>query len=239
MYHGPNKGANHVEDLFRMLAGRFRNENLLVIPHFGGRPGNPEWHNPALQRSIEIFSDHRRSEDWTTTFLKRGYRVGVMASTDNHAGNAGYGVRRREVTAGEEGEVFSRTSPAERGTSLVAAYAPELTREAVFQAIYHRRTYATTGSRIILRFEVSGLPMGSEGRVTDPPRIVVEAEGTAPIEKLRIVKNGRVIHAVGGGSRSARVVYTDTSGDTAGKFYYVDLVQEDGEKAVSSPVWVN
>ena len=239
MYHGPNKGANHVEDLFRMLAERFRNENLLVIPHFGGRPGNPEWHNPALQRSIEIFSDHRRSEDWTNSFLKRGYRVGIMASTDNHAGNAGYGVRRREAVVGEEGEVFSRVSPAERGTSLVAAYAPALTREAVFQAIYHRRTYATTGSRIILRFELNGLPMGSEGRVSGPPRIVVEAEGTAPIEKLRIVKNGRVVHTAGDGGTSAKLEYTDTSGDYSEKFYYIDLVQTDGEKAISSPVWIN
>ncbi len=239
MYHGPNKGANHVEDLFRMLGERFRNENLLVIPHYGGRPGNPAWHNPKLQRAIEIFSDHRRSEDWATGFLKQGYRLGIMASTDNHAGNAGYGVRRQERMVGQEGEVFSRRSPAERGTSLVAAYAPELTREAVFQAIYHRRTYATTGSRIILRFEVSGLPMGSEGRVQGPPRIVAEAEGAAPVKLLRIVKNGVVIHSIAPASRSARIEYTDTSGDYENKFYYIDLVQEDGEKAISSPVWIN
>ena len=63
MYHGPDKGANHVEDLFRLLWPRYRHENILVIPHFGGRQANPAWHNPVLQRQIEIFSDHRRSED--------------------------------------------------------------------------------------------------------------------------------------------------------------------------------
>lgn len=239
MYHGPNKGAGHVEELFRTLGERFRNENLLVIPHFGGRRGNPEWHNPRLQRSIEIFSDHRRSEDWATSFLKTGHRVGIMASTDNHAGNAGYGIRGRQVVAGEEGEVFSRTSPAERGTALVAACAPSLTREAVFQALYHRRTYATTGSRIVLRFEVNGQPMGSEIRAQGPVRIMVEAEGTAPIDRLRIVKQGQVIHSVSPGGRSARFEFTDSSGECRGKYYYVDLVQTDGEKAISSPVWVD
>jgi hypothetical protein len=77
MYHGPNKQAGHVEDLFRLLSESFRDENLLVIPHFGGRRGNPEWHNPKLQRGVEIFSDHRRSEDWASTFLEKGHRVGL------------------------------------------------------------------------------------------------------------------------------------------------------------------
>ena len=110
-------------------------------------------------RSIEIFSDHRRSEDWATQFLTNGYRLGIMASTDNHAGNAGFGVRRAAVTVGEEGEVFERRSPAENGTALVAVYAPELTRKGIFQGMYHRRTYATTGTRIILDFELNGAPM--------------------------------------------------------------------------------
>ena len=41
-YHGPGRQSGHVEDLFRTLAGNFRDENLLTIPHYGGRPGNPE-----------------------------------------------------------------------------------------------------------------------------------------------------------------------------------------------------
>jgi hypothetical protein len=239
MYHGPRKQANHVEDLFRLLADRYRDENVMAIPHYGGRHGNPEWHNPKLQRQIEIFSDHRRSEDWATTFLEKGYRVGVMASTDNHAGNAGYGVRRNAVTRGEEGEVFSRYSPAERGTSLVAAYATELTREGIFQALYHRHTYATTGSRIILDFRLDGRQMGSEVRVSKPPRITALVEGTARVRAIRVVKNGKVIHAVAPDSRAARLEYVDTSGDYAKKFYYIDVVQTDGEKAISSPVWTN
>ena len=44
---------------------------------------------------------------------------------------------------------------------LVAVYAPELTREAIWDALWHRRCYATTGKRIILEFSVDGEPMGS------------------------------------------------------------------------------
>ncbi|MCP5112018.1 MAG: DUF3604 domain-containing protein, partial [bacterium] len=172
-------------------------------------------------------------------FLEKGYRIGVMASTDNHSGNAGYGVRRIDVTRGEEGEVFSRFSPKERGTALVAAYAEELTRDDIFQAIYHRQTYATTGSRIILRFAVNGIPMGSEGRTTGAPRIEATVSGTAPIRAMRIVKNGKVVHAVTPGGPEGKLEYVDSTGAYEKQYYYLDVVQQDGEKAVSSPVWLN
>jgi hypothetical protein len=239
MYHGPNKMAGHVEDLFRMLGENFRDENLLVIPHYGGRRGNPEWHNPELQRGIEVFSDHRRSEDWVATFLEKGHRVGIVASTDNHSGNAGYGVRRVEREVGEDRDTFSRFSPAERGTALMAVYAESFDRPGVFQGIYHRRTYATTGSRIILRFDVNGLPMGSEGRSGQEVSMRVAAIGTANLKAVRIVRNGKIIHAVDPPGDQLDFEYVDRSGERGPAYYYVDLVQDDGEKAISSPVWLD
>lgn len=238
-YHGAERQAGHVEDLFRALAGNFQNENLLTIPHYGGRPGNPEWHNDKLQRGIEIFSDHRRSEDWVATFLERGHRVGVVASTDNHSGNAGYGVRRNNVTRGRDGTLFSRFSPAERGTALLAVHAEEVTRESVFQGIYHRRTYATTGERIAVRFQVAGKPMGSEVRVEGPVEMSAEVAGTDRIRMVRVVKNGRVLYVIDPMADEARFVFVDPVGAPEGAYYYLDLVQVGGEKAISSPVWVN
>ena len=239
MYHGPNKGANHVDDLFRTLMPRFRNENLMVIPHYGGRHANPAFHNPQLQRNIEIVSDHRRSEDWASKFLENGWRLGIIGSTDQHAGNAGFGVRRAGTKGGEPGEVFEPTSPAENGTALVAVYAPQLTREGIFQGLYHRRTYATTGTRIVLDFAINNAPMGSEIRTATAPKITASAEGTAPIKLLRVVKNGKVVYSVSPGGLSASLTFQDGSGDYDRKYYYIDLVQDDGKKAISSPIWVN
>ncbi len=238
-YHGPERQAGHVEDLFRALAENFRDENLLAIPHFGGRPGNPQWHNDQLQRGIEVFSDHRRSEDWVATFLERGHRVGIVASTDNHSGNAGYGVRRRDVTRGQDGALFSRFSPAERGTALLAVQAAELTRESIFQGMYHRRTYATSGERIVVRFDVAGEPMGSEVRVTGPVGLAAEVVGVDRVRLVRVVKNGRILYSVDPGSDQASFEFVDPDGAPDGAYYYLDVVQDDGEKAISSPVWVN
>ena len=238
-YHGPQRQAGHVEDLFRMLAENFRDENLLTIPHFGGRPGNPTWHNNKLQRGIEVFSDHRRSEDWVATFLEKGHRVGVVASTDNHSGNAGYGIRRQSVARGADGALYSRYSPTERGTALMAVLADDLDREGVFQGIYHRRTYATTGERIVLRFEVADEPLGSEIRAGENISLKVSAAGTAGLKTVRVVKSGEIIYSVDPPGEQTDFEFVDRDANGESAYYYVDLVQDDGEKAISSPVWVN
>ena len=60
MYHGPEPQVNHVEDLFATRAPKLKNNDILAIPHYGGRKGNPDWHNPKIQRMIEVFSEHPR-----------------------------------------------------------------------------------------------------------------------------------------------------------------------------------
>jgi hypothetical protein len=232
MHHGSAHGANHVQQLFRVLSDHFRNNNILVIPHFGGRRGNPEWHDPRLQRLIEIYSDHRRSEDWARTFLDRRYRLGIMASTDNHAGNAGHGFRIRFPKPDPQ-------RPEERSTSLVAVYAPEKTREAVFDALYRRRAYATTGHRLRLDFRVNGAHMGEEIRSPDPPRIAVQVEATAPLDRIYVLRNSQVIYTHAAEGLAARFEYTDTAPGWKGSFYWVKVDQRDGEQAISSPVWVD
>jgi hypothetical protein len=81
--HGQRKGVNHVGDLFRMLARAFKNENLMVNPHYGGRQSNASpslatFHNPDLQRNIEILSDHRRSEDSARRFAPVNVRTSSL-----------------------------------------------------------------------------------------------------------------------------------------------------------------
>ncbi|MEZ5365548.1 MAG: hypothetical protein R2748_25275 [Bryobacterales bacterium] len=90
----------------------------------------------------------------------------------------------------------------------------------------------------MLRFSVDGLPMGSEGKKSEAPAIRVSAIGTDALKTVRIVRNSEIIHAV---DRRARVEfeYVDRSGEEGPVYYYLDLVQEDGEKAISSPVWLD
>ncbi|NQT14992.1 MAG: DUF3604 domain-containing protein, partial [Planctomycetes bacterium] len=230
MYHGPDPKLSHVKDVFVKLEDRLGNKDVFSVPHYGGRPGNPTWHNPKVQRLIEIFSEHRRSEDWATKFLTQGHRLGVIASTDNHYGNPGYGYLRPT----------HEWDTQEIGMAAVAVYAASRTRESIFHALYDRHVYATSGDRIILDFRCDRHPMGSEYRTDVPPTVTVEALGTAPITRVEIKKESRTVATFAPGQAAVSVQWSDddfTPGQST--YYYVRVVQSNNEEAISSPVWLN
>lgn len=241
MYHEHNYQMQHdvpkqetIEDVYVEMLQRLTDKNIFCIPHYGGRRGNPAHHSPEVQRMIEVFSEHRRSEDWASQFLTQGYRLGIMASTDGHYGNPGYGFLRY---SNEE----QALSDMEIGMAAVAVYAPERSREAIFKSLYDRRVYATSGDRIILDFSVDGHPMGSEFTCDTAPTMSVHATGTAPINRVEFKKNGVVLQVVNPNASTLKdLSWKDPvfkPGETA--YYYVRIVQDNGEEAISSPVWVN
>jgi hypothetical protein len=230
MYHGPDPMLRHVTDVFAKLNEHLRNKDVFCIPHYGGRRGNPDFHDPKVQRMIEIFSEHRRSEDWATTFLTKGHRLGIMASTDGHFGNPGNGYLKPTYDWATQ----------EIGMAALAVYAPEHTRESIFRTLYDRCVYATSGDRIILDFQVDGHPMGSEFQSTQAPLVAIQATGTARIRRVEIKKNSQIVHTVEPGETSVRIEWRDPDFQpNRSDYYYVRVVQENDEEAISSPVWVN
>lgn len=230
MDHGPQPKVEHVEELLAKLAWRLGNKDVFCIPHFGGRRGNPKWHNEKVQRLIEIFSEHRRSEDWANTFLTRGHRLGIMASGDDHYGNPGYGYFRPSF----------RRPKKEIGMGCLAVYAAEHTRQSIFHALYDRHVYATSGDRIILDVHADGHPMGSEYRTTSPPVIHVEAAGTVRVARVEIKKNGKAVFTHQPGQIAVSLQWRDPDFQADRPcYYYVRILQDNNEEAISSPIWVN
>lgn len=182
LYHGQDAGANHIEDLFNALALQCVPERVFTAPHFGGRPANSKWVRREFDRFVEIFSEHQNSETWALPFLTD--KLGVVGGGDDHIGRPGNGFLHFD----------SSLEPSPYGRGLVAVEALALTRAAIFDALYHRRVYATTGARILLRVSVAGAAIGSEIKLQSAPTINVEVVGTAAITVVQILKNWAVIH---------------------------------------------
>ncbi|MFQ6097766.1 MAG: hypothetical protein ACE5O2_08565, partial [Armatimonadota bacterium] len=111
-----------------------------------------------------------------------------------------------------------------------------------FDAMYDRRCYATTGTRIVLDFRVNGRVMGSEivvASATDVRTIYVKASGSADLETIEIIRGGESLDIFECRGREAEVEIEDAASIEGGTFYYVRVVQADGEMAWSSPVWVD
>lgn len=167
-----------LSQLYQRLRERYASEDVVVIPH-AHQTGNYRMSDPQLQPLVEVMSQHGSFEWFGRKYLEHGHQVGFTAASDNHLSQPGY------------------TAPKGRGLSqrggLGAVMAAELTRDELFDGMRARRTYATTGERIILQTSVNGTDMGSRGRYSANRSVVGKVIATAPIAEIAIVKNGEEV----------------------------------------------
>jgi hypothetical protein len=251
----------------------------IVIPHHPASNGNfcdYSDHDPEIERLVEIYSAWGSSErsvhdgnpypvrpsgmpsgtaadvpidageiprGFVQHALRMGRRLGFTGGGDDHLGHPGDPVR-----TGEE--------PFRYRDGLMGVWAKELTREAIFEAMYERATYATTGARMIVLFRVSDALMGEEIEVSDSPGLAekrtIEAfiAGEAKLSLVEVVRNNEVVHSVRPDSSDLTLEWTDedplgplalTGVDSEQPpfvFYYLRVLQSDGEMAWASPVWL-
>jgi hypothetical protein len=232
----PIRVPRTLPELYRMLEG----VDAMLTPHHTGyargRRGT-DWnvHNPILERNVEVVSLHGCSEEPRGGFfplnnigmgsnvpggsvqdaLARGYHLGLVGGSDGH--------RPRDPYV------------------LTGAYAPALTRDALWDALYHRRTVATTGSqRTHLAFRMDGEWQGSLLALDTLPHFTIDAEGTAPITRVELIENGEVVQTwPGTGNRIVVNERLSCVPERPDNYYYVRLMQADGNLAWSSPIWVS
>lgn len=180
---------------------------FLLLPHAHARGGPAMFDlptRPAYQTNVEICSVHGVFEEFYARWLEYGHYVGVHGSGDNHMTSTG---------AGNPGWHYPNTN------GLAAAWGMSHSRRAIWDAIRDRKTYAVTGNqRIFLDVVMAGERAGSivvgdtaqHGRA--PRTLSVEAAGTAPVMRIDVLRNGKVVHAVRPELRDHRVlriVWTD------------------------------
>lgn len=168
--------AYPVAELYRAMA----DQNVLLVPHVGGRRADLRWHDPRLEPVVEIHSSWGTFEWFYEEALQRGYRVGFVAGSDDHKGRPGAaypGAGDFAVLGG-----------------LTCAYARSLTREALWEALRARRTSCSSGERILVQLRADGRWMGEEFDTTRPPRLAVRAIGTDGIEEVAIRRGTETVY---------------------------------------------
>ncbi|MEW6743442.1 MAG: CehA/McbA family metallohydrolase [Planctomycetota bacterium] len=213
----------------------------MTIPHHpGGGPIPIDWSIPPGPNEplVEICSIHGCSETihsplrihapvengFVDKALERGYRLGFIGSGDTHDGHPGQ--RSAQAVCG----------------GLLAVFAEELTREAIWAALKRRHTYATSGPKIVLFTQVAHSRMGSEttwSREQGPIPIAISVAACGDIRHVEIVRDGKTIDAVPGNGPFLQLLVEDPEirANTT-TYYYARVTQEDGAMAWSSPVWV-
>ncbi len=193
-YDQPIRMPPTLPELYESLRG----VDALVIPHHGGYPVGicgKDWdcHDEGLSPFVEIYSLHGSSEEpagirplltrgsWmgpgasggsVQEGLARGYRLGIMASSDSHGDH-----------------------PGAYDNGLIAAYARELTRPSLWESLVSKRIYGVTGDRIVLDFVINGQPMGSSLVCKGARSINISVIGWDKVERVDIIKNNALLHS--------------------------------------------
>lgn len=102
--------------------------------------------------------------------LAAGRHFGVIGSTDNHSAH-----------------------PGDYGYGRAGVWAEALTRDAIWEALQQRRTYALSGDKIELDFTINGHPLGSRLPYTAQRHIAVNVKGGYALDRIEILKNATVI----------------------------------------------
>jgi hypothetical protein len=102
-----------------------------------------------------------------------------------------------------------------------------------------RRTYGAT-DHIRLVFRSGDHWMGEIFTADAVPRFQIEIDGTAPLSKLAVIMDGLPVRhlELEPGETRFRGVYDPGIRFTGAHYLYLHMVQEDGNQAWSSPIWV-
>ena len=215
-------GGSNADDT-RLLYEELRRSGGLAIPHTTA--GSNEWrdNDPALDPVLEIYQGARysaehqgapRSESkadfgFAWDAWKKGYRIGVISSSDHYSTHISYGM----------------------------VYASANSRQAVFDAIRQRRTYGATDN-ILLEFWLGDHFMGEDFSATAVLPIRVKVRGTGIVQSVQLIRDGSYIYQAAPGRQTADFEYRDMEAKPGEHWYYVRVEQKDGQLAWSSPIWV-
>lgn len=210
---------------------------MTISHHVGGGPIATDWnfHDPEMEPVVEVCSIHGNSEypgapsciyrpqngSFVRDALSRGYKLGIVAGGDTHNGHPGMG------------EPFAPTG------GVMAFYAEELTREALWDALKKRRVYGTSGDRIIVDFKINGHWMGEtvKGEQNSEREIYIRVVGTDRLKHVEIVKNNEQFKSWKENSALCEHAVKDRERSAKRDFYYLRVIQENGQMAWSSPIW--
>lgn len=226
-------------NLFQLL----KENNAIAFPHHIGWSGiDWENHDEKAQPNFELVSTHGAFEfignepimhrgvmpgNFIQDGLAKGLKFGLIGSSDGHGLRWHHGVGRKED---------------EWQTGLTGALVNEVTKAEIFNALKSRRVFATSGAKIQIKFYINGNVMGTEFAASTPPEISFEALGTEKIHKVILVKNNSDYLQWGkdiNDGRGVRGKFIDENIGEGASYYYLRIIQENGEMAWSSPIWVN
>ncbi len=186
----------------------------------------------SVQRLVETYSRHaayERFEDksvYTKDHLKcegccaqdalaMGHRIGLIAGSDSH-----------QMEHGIEG-------------GIMGAFLPEITRQNLFDAMFDRFVFGTTGARILPSIKIGDAVMGQEIKCAKDASVNIDVSVLCTQQgKVELIKNNKVVATHETQNLECDFTYVDDDRSES-DYYYLRVTQNDEHMAWSSPIWVD
>jgi hypothetical protein len=170
-----------------------REHKAFIIPHHVAyRKGwrGVDWNEFDENYSpvVEIFSEHGNSFEADTHCGMYSHSMGGVDTTQTALHNLKHGQRFGFIACTDDHYGY----PAGFGHGITAVICEKLDRKSLFNAINNRHTYAATGDRIKLDFNLNEGMMGDFVRCADSAKINFAVEGRGKLQSVEVYKNGEL-----------------------------------------------
>lgn len=182
------------------------------------------------------FENHKKKKgfgDHVHDGLAKGYRFGLIASSDHGFGGA-----------------------------YAAVYATSKSRKDIFDALHARRCYGTTAYGIVLDVRAGEHWMGEAFEAADPAKLKIHVRGYDSIVMVDLFRDQKIVRTWGdtkhaqtiqkinpgvakvwkdlgkGDLKNVELEWAEPDPAAGAHNYYVRVILEDGEMAWSSPIYV-
>lgn len=212
-----------------------RQSGGIAIPHSLATVMGTNWSgdDPELEPVTEIFQGALPSEGH-----EGGLGVAVPTDPPTQPGRfKPEGAVWKAWAKGLKLGVLASSGHSSTHTAYSILLASDKTRGGIFKAIRGRHSYAATDN-ILLDFRSDGHIQGDVVEMTGRPKFEIRVEGTAPVDKLEVIRNEKPVFSAAPRSASVRLRYEDQNPTSGQLYYYVRILQSDGQIAWSSPIWV-
>ena len=223
-----------------ILYDHLRQYGGISMPHTSGTPTmGTDWRDNAddVEPLVEIFQGDRISYEYPGAPLagdpadpsthrggyleegfvwkawKKGYRLGVQASSDHWSMHFSYACLLVE----------------------------RLDREGLMDAMRRRHAYAATDNIVLdlqMRDGGSVYIMGDAFETSSRPVLKLHAQGTDVVQEAVVIRDNRIVYTQSPGTARVDFTYADADPSKGTHFYYARILQKNGQVAWSSPIWV-
>ncbi|HYW47381.1 MAG TPA: hypothetical protein VE959_31220 [Bryobacteraceae bacterium] len=205
----------------------------ISAPHTSATDQGTDWRNsdPVVEPFVEIYQGDRQDYEG----LPDSPRTNTAA--DSISGYEASGYVSNALGKGIQLGFEASSDHISTHISFTNVWVSSLTRAGILAAMKSRHLYGST-DYILADFRSGTHFMGDTFTNTGAPVFSVRLFGTAPFQKVVLVKNSTIIYSTSGG-QVLSFTYQDQAvnkGDKA--YYYVRGVQTDGQIVWVSPMWV-